>query len=309
MIKHPLNEFLELDELELDSRESNMQLKKSRHEFKRDLKKKERTQEFTVKSETFHDQENYPEDYAPDYMSFDVGGSILSTSESSGMKNVQEAEVAKQENNLDRSLFETSSTSIGLSIMKKMGFEIGTSLGRLGFDRQNLNLEPVRLRPKVDKAGLGATGNKFDENLNTEKYRDRRIKEKKVCKLNRDICELSKICFEISGDLDRLFNDPTSFDIEEINPLWKDYAFERKIAETKSSSKIGHLLGESENNDQANIIVKDSSEEDVEEKLMSLLNFLRREHFYCWYCGAYFLDERDMDSSCPGISEQHHLLL
>ena len=63
---------------------------------------------------------------------------------------------------------------------------------------------------------------------------------------------------------------------------------------------------------------KEEDEEEVEEetedidpftpdeKLEMLIAYLRDEHSYCIYCGINFLNEKDMNDTCPGPLRDDH---
>ncbi len=52
--------------------------------------------------------------------------------------------------------------------------------------------------------------------------------------------------------------------------------------------------------------VLDFIEQPFTDKLIELLDLLRYEHYYCFYCGIKYENERDLQSNCPGFFEEDH---
>ena len=48
------------------------------------------------------------------------------------------------------------------------------------------------------------------------------------------------------------------------------------------------------------------SDEEVRVGLSAVLRYLRDTHLYCFYCGAKFSDQKDMDEHCPGPDKGAH---
>lgn len=44
----------------------------------------------------------------------------------------------------------------------------------------------------------------------------------------------------------------------------------------------------------------------VQDRLRFTLQHLRQEYFYCFWCGAQYVDQKEMDELCPGESEEAH---
>lgn len=47
-------------------------------------------------------------------------------------------------------------------------------------------------------------------------------------------------------------------------------------------------------------------EEITQDKLFSMLNYLRDHYFYCLYCVVTFSDEDDLNTNCPGTFRNDH---
>ncbi|KAJ1306006.1 hypothetical protein OPQ81_010721 [Rhizoctonia solani] len=47
-------------------------------------------------------------------------------------------------------------------------------------------------------------------------------------------------------------------------------------------------------------------EKNVHERLAMVLDYLRTKYFYCFWCGASYNDETDLEANCPGPDEDSH---
>jgi len=46
--------------------------------------------------------------------------------------------------------------------------------------------------------------------------------------------------------------------------------------------------------------------EDVSQRLLELLEYLRNTHNYCFYCGAIYDDFEQLSKMCPGLYDSDH---
>jgi hypothetical protein len=44
----------------------------------------------------------------------------------------------------------------------------------------------------------------------------------------------------------------------------------------------------------------------MEEKLVKVLGYLRKQYFYCYYCGCQYGGSEELSKQCPGLHEDDH---
>ncbi|CAH2355377.1 hypothetical protein CLIB1423_25S00914 [[Candida] railenensis] len=124
---------------------------------------------------------------------------------------------------IDTPLFQSNSNSIGLSMMEKMGFKLGDSLGKSGASSASTLLEPIKVIPNSGRAGIGALSEADRSSAqevaatSEDKFMGH-LKEQQLEKHNQKVCQkLMKLCVELNEDEDK--------PVMEINPLWRSYCF------------------------------------------------------------------------------------
>lgn len=223
------------------------------------------------------------------------------------------------ESHLSISLFQRNPSSIGLSMMKKMGFQEGQSLGNKSSEAIR---EPIKVENKIDRIGIGGKVKHPRDfvpvQANSEQYRDRiksRLSESKVSYL---IKKLQKVCFQYSGDDEKYLDNNENFDPGDVNILWREFAIEILEADLKRRNNKRTLVFDTENNENPQQVkeqrrlenanneeLKDWKSLDNSEKLEKLLIYCRGFN-YCVFCGCFYNDEDDLQSNCPGVLEEEH---
>lgn len=113
--------------------------------------------------------------------------------------------------------------SIGLKMMERMGFKLGDTLGA----QNSAITEPIAIKVKMDRKGIGATrmpdsvAYQHDEYRLTAKDRHIEAKNKKY------LVQLQRFCFHQSGD-DVSISE--GMDVEEVNLLWRKCAREMLVS-------------------------------------------------------------------------------
>lgn len=204
-------------------------------------------------------------------------------------RNIKKAKLQKEEEEqiIKGSSSAIPSTNIGFKMMQQMGYNPGLALGKDGQGR----LEPVGIDIKRSRTGLG---------------RDDVEKEKKIAmakEMERNTQENRRTEHNMMSD----FRDRRK-------QLWKS----RKIMSTykKVSATLAQLEGVDLGPDTDDKAKKqeegvDGAEEDEEdevtaEELLELLNRLRIEFNYCFYCGFQYESADALISGCPGVEEEDH---
>jgi RNA polymerase-binding transcription factor DksA len=220
----------------------------------------------------------------------------------------------------------TSSKSKGLSMMEKMGFKIGDTLGK---DQHNKNalLEPILLVANSKRSGLRETEGTYThipelKEKDADEFRNRLREEKLEAKLTKTMHQMQKYCYEFSGDAD---SDITKLKPLDINVLWRGYI--KHIQKLLKEKEVRHMESQEEsmteikNASEFSDDSDQSSDEDIEEdfelqvfeelpladKVQRLNLHLRSEYDYCFYCGVKYADQKDLFESCPGDSEEDHV--
>jgi len=50
----------------------------------------------------------------------------------------------------------------------------------------------------------------------------------------------------------------------------------------------------------------DLSQEELSSRLLELLEYLRKTHNYCFYCGAIYDNTEQLNKMCPGLLNSDH---
>lgn len=184
--------------------------------------------------------------------------------------------------------------SIGLAMMQKMGFQPGQALGKGGIT------EPITVKVRHSRAGIGAPEAKPPKEVetNVEEFRDHLKQTLTAKKIAALVHKLQAVCFERSGDMDKVL----SGEKVEANEMWQSYA--EMFVERQKPKGRARLFGEDEAPDTSKI-VKQRSSEGTADDLAVLLLFVRKEYFYCIFCGCTYSDAEDM-KECPGPYEEDH---
>ncbi|KAI5952413.1 hypothetical protein KGF54_003280 [Candida jiufengensis] len=202
---------------------------------------------------------------------------------------------------LDKSIFETNPYSIGLSIMQKMGFKIGDSLGVSNSNNKALK-EPITLSCWTKGRGIGMLTSPTNNEVDYESIKMSNIEAKRQGRDVIQLKQLMKISFEISGECELYLNEDLK--IEEVNPIWKIYVdeleAEKQLSTRSSHSRMLEFKSYKES-------LYEMGHDEVKERTSHLLEYLRNEHNYCAYCGDQYDDEEDLIKNCPGIDYDSHL--
>lgn len=106
-----------------------------------------------------------------------------------------------------------------------------------------------------------------------------------------DLRKSQKSCLQL--DSAKEITDPAESwfwpKVEETPPIDPDFVATNEPA----------LIHEETNDD-------DICELEVDEQLEILTNYLRKQYFYCLWCGTTFTDEPDLAANCPGQTREDH---
>lgn len=245
-----------------------------------------------------------------DYMTLSVALDKETETDHSGLR-YNEIQTVTREEAMEKSLFDSLKPSIGLSMMQKMGFKVGQSLGK---NLQNAPTAPLKVSLKNNKTGLGAKRplDALQPAPNGDfEFRDRLSKEKTDLDALRLIQKLQKVCFLLSGDEDKFLDD--ALNGAEINILWKGYV--KQLLETNKlkEKKRVRLFESNENPRHERLTLEEDAglaeheARPISERLDTLMLFARDKFFYCAFCGCAYTDQKELEVHCPGLLEDDHL--
>nr|XP_033794812.1 G patch domain-containing protein 11 [Geotrypetes seraphini] len=215
----------------------------------------------------------------------------------SKQKSLKEIEKERRDTVLQSAL---GNENKGFSLLQKMGYKTGQALGK---NRDGI-IEPIPLTIKTGRCGIGheeLQKRKAEEKL--ESYR-RKIQVRKEAEIKE--ADHFRLRFKnkheerkIEGDLRKSQRACLHLDEEKgINVPWENWYW--PVAE--------HLEDENEEEEEEEEDAKDDEVEELTslEKLEALTAYLRKEHFYCIWCGTAYQDNEDLLSNCPGDCSADH---
>lgn len=180
--------------------------------------------------------------------------------------------------------------SLGFQIMQKMGYKENSSLG--SGNNPNALVEPIAVSKRSTRGGIGSKKEtkllleKFTADK-SEKYREHSKNHKAERSARVTIRKLQNFCYHALGG-DKISLETENF--EDIHILWRDYAL--RLVEQASFG----------------LELVDEPEKEVQAELQALLDFSRKNFYYCPYCGVQYDDEKDLAAQCPGSTEALHLV-
>lgn len=167
-------------------------------------------------------------------------------------------------------------SNIGFKMLKNMGYNPGSALGKGGIGRS----EPVGLDIRRSREGIGTR---------EVVKRMERVKEERKRKNVEELMEE--------------FGSRKKSQWRSKRIMW-DY----KKAEAALAQLENREVVEPEKDDENQEEAKEEEEEEeiTEEGLLDILMKLRDEHLYCLYCGCRYESVEALDTNCPGLYEDDH---
>lgn len=314
MVKRCLNVFGSSSDSDTDVESSNLNNKRKKRLPLFDSDRKNDT------GKAINDEE--------DYMKFSIQDDkeeVEDPRRFEGLK-YEESQQARREEAMSKSLLtgKNAKHSKGLSIMEKMGFKIGESLGKSS-NSESHTTNPIELNVKTNRLGIGAklldhANRKISESsINIDEYRNRIHESKTDSKQLHLVNKAMRICFELSGDSEIYYNNKEAFRLQSANYLWRPYVIELFENNDQRSKERVIRIDEDKipQNRNPSTSCADCKEIDTEyeeyvslepsSKLEKLLKHIRDNYNYCLFCGHSFNDQDDLLANCPGAFEEDHL--
>ncbi|XP_063610479.1 G patch domain-containing protein 11-like [Penaeus indicus] len=189
------------------------------------------------------------------------------------------------------------SSNKGFSMLQKMGYKPGSSLGKQGQGK----LEPIAVELKADRVGLGwqemisehrkkqqemkrQKQEKHKEEISTEKFRARMRSQQQEKLISADLMKSQRICHQMDSKAE--ISEP-------VEPwFWPKYALKKE--------------GEEDEEEEVEEEEEEELEFEPEEQLNILTAYLKATYCYCIWCGTVYDDERDFKQNCPGQTRADH---
>lgn len=187
-------------------------------------------------------------------------------------------------------------SNIGFSMLAKMGYKEGTSLGKSGHGGI---VEPIGITVKADRKGLGREAaiqqlRERQQQLAREKmlrksgaaecdpneFRMRMVRKSQQKQVESDLARCQRACERL--DLEMQFTEPT------ILWFWPERPKKSEEDEDKEPEE------------------EEADPYELHEKLELVNDYLRTTHLYCNYCGVKYESYEDMETSCPGKTRDDH---
>lgn len=240
-------------------------------------------------------------------------------------KSIKAMEEDRRTEALSKSITVVDNKNKGFNLMKKMGYEIGMSLGKEG----KIGIqEPIDVKLKSDREGLGAENekkrkleeyknemykkrkqNQMSEEYNRSVFMDAKKKEFRFKHLRGSLFKCQKICYQLDkkSNLEKPHKDFIWF--------WPSFAIETQKEEKdddglkleKNDKKVE--LNESIVDDIEPTVDLDLENDDCQEltiRIERICEYLRERYFYCVWCSIKFNDSDDLCKNCPGLREDDH---
>lgn len=182
------------------------------------------------------------------------------------------------------------STNIGFKMLQQMGYNPGLALGKHGQGR----LEPVGIELKRSRTGLGRDDVEKEKKIKKAKEMERNIQKMRMKEQN--------MMSEYGERRKELWQS------RKIMASYKQASAALAQLE-EANSRPGRDDKEKKQEEDVDEAKEDEEEEEEEvttEDLLEVLNRLRIEFNYCFYCGCQYESADEMISNCPGVEEEDH---
>ncbi|XP_078000706.1 G patch domain-containing protein 11-like [Glandiceps talaboti] len=230
-------------------------------------------------------------------------------------KPLQEQEKEHRDEGLNKEL---SSSNKGFALLQKMGYKKGMGLGKAESGRS----EPVPVEIKTGRGGLGRdTALKRQQEFlakHREDYQRKRIKQEEEDR--GDFRQRMRNKFaerETESDLHKSRKACEQLDktkgVEEPIEIWYWPIYKTAQDSDEDDESSDDDDDDDDDNDDDDDDEKDKEEVEepgsdltAAEKLEELTAYLRKNYFYCIWCGTAYDDEGDLHDNCPGDDAEVH---
>ncbi|KAJ6629166.1 hypothetical protein B0H10DRAFT_2173116 [Mycena sp. CBHHK59/15] len=278
----------------------------------------------------------------------EVGGRAIAVKIANKLKSRRQREVESRTEGLSKSLFERAkeeedaglvSGNKALSIMMKMGFKPGQSLGRPEETDLAHKIEPLPINEWAGKKGIGlgskrppsptaaervAKMAKMADHTSHRDFRDRAKHEYEERRAEGRLAPAQRTCASLDEKAGKLSFPPglsealnlhTTLEFSTTSNRERDQAsIEARLRRQMMADTLQPLGTVDDVFDLTTVSPTQFPSEVLEEvatfcapdRLQLVLSYLREKYAYCFWCGSQYENEEDMESQCPGIDEEAH---
>ncbi|KAL1448864.1 hypothetical protein WDU94_000117 [Cyamophila willieti] len=189
----------------------------------------------------------------------------------------------------------------GFALLAKMGYKAGGGIGK-----QDKPTELIDIKIKTSRKGLGLEEQRpRRKQSSTLSQRIPRPDQLSVDRLSDYRRQLSDRLGEkkLEGDLRRAQKICVEFDQNSgVDEPVKWWYWPPDQLELDNEDNLLNSVEENNSEEEDD----DEYSKQTQEKLSSLIAYLRNTHLYCIYCGAQYEDEPDINQNCPGVDAEDH---
>ncbi|KAL7073265.1 hypothetical protein ACQ4LE_007323 [Meloidogyne hapla] len=232
-------------------------------------------------------------------------------------KNKEQMERNRREEGISQPI---GSESKGFKLLSLMGYKPGMSLGvkREGNQSEGIK-EPIPIQVKADRSGVGHEEEQNEKQRQIcEAHMDRMKKrarmEESLAVDFRNKKRMHAIQRQIISDIQQARSACQQMDLsagkEVPEHFWFWPIYSSKLPEVSDEEEDDNenLTYNYTNGRVAPVEVDFNAmdEDELDNSLAHIIGYLRREHFYCVWCGCAYSDSEDIEKACPGSTRSAH---
>nr|CAD2145557.1 unnamed protein product [Meloidogyne enterolobii] len=233
-------------------------------------------------------------------------------------KNREQMEKNRREEGISKPI---GSDSKGFKLLSLMGYKPGMSLGIKREGSQNEGIkEPISIQVKANRSGVGHEEEQNEKQRQVcEAHMERMMKrarmEESLAVDFRNKKRMHALQKQIISDIQQARSACQQMDLcagkDVPEHFWFWPIYSTKLPETSDNED-----DDNENNFSYNysngrvapveINFNEMDEDELDNSLSHIIGYLRREHFYCVWCGCAYSDSEDIENACPGSTRNAH---
>ncbi|KAE9550510.1 hypothetical protein FO519_006284 [Halicephalobus sp. NKZ332] len=217
--------------------------------------------------------------------------------------------------------------SKGFSLLSKMGYKPGMTLGKPKEGSTAL-AEPLELNMRLGRGGVGIeTEEKEEQKVRVEAhfkqmkeivekqeellvdYRKRKRTTIDVKQVSGDLWKMRKACQELDIQI--------GLDMPSVSwfwPIYKDRTgeihedpmnFKNRKLEMEEEKEVKYIYANGKES-LPEVRIEDLDEDELADRLSALVEYLKKTHNYCHWCGSKFENPEELLGQCPGGTREAH---
>uniref|UniRef100_A0A914MY02 G patch domain-containing protein 11 n=2 Tax=Meloidogyne incognita group TaxID=654580 RepID=A0A914MY02_MELIC len=233
-------------------------------------------------------------------------------------KNKEQMEKNRREEGISKPI---GNDSKGFKLLSLMGYKPGMSLGIKREGSQNEGIkEPISIQVKANRSGVGHEEEQNEKQRQVcEAHMERMMKrarmEESLAVDFRNKKRMHALQKQIISDIQQARSACQQMDLSAGKDVPEHFWF-WPIYSTKLPETSDNEDDDNENNFSYNysngrvapveINFNEMDEDELDNSLSHIIGYLRREHFYCVWCGCAYSDSEDIENACPGSTRNAH---